>query len=762
MTRQFWASQTVAPCVARPAAVRAVLLLGAVSLLPCEAYAQAAPPTQIETVVVTAEKRAENIQTVPMTIDAIGADQLHDRQIQTIADLATTVPGLRTDDVAGMSNIAIRGIGTTFTTGAGESSVAVHIDGIYIPQPKAALMGEDDLEQVEVLRGPQGTLYGRNSTAGVINFITASPTGKTEAGVSLRYGNYNDVRAQGYVSGSLSDDVQGRIYLTSEHHDGWGTNIETGQQINNLDSYGGRGTLDWTVKPWWTMELKVGANREGFSGPLYQPFNGSSLIFGLAPPLFSTLKPGDVKSFQHYGSSRQLETVSLKNDFTLSDDITLTSLTGYVHFQSLYDFDGFAAVIEPPFPVATAQPPVTLKPFTESSAISQEFDLKGNMEDFKWLAGLYYFYEDQNNHSTSLFDALGSNGLGAIPFPFYTNLVHQTSTRDSVSAFIDGTYSITPEFRVFGGARVLNEKLDQNLTVISSFGIAAPGDFPVTSCSPATSAAQHLDNTAVTGRAGVQYDITGSSMAYGQFSTGYKAGGFSQTSCGNQYKPETVQSGEIGYKSQWFDNRLTFNVAAYHYDYKNLEIEQATLFGVPIINAPRAHVWGADLTILGQITDQLRVDATATFLDARYDQFYNQDGTFGVPTCANPAVPASCPAGSNLAGTPLNKAPEAAATIGANYLVPTSIGDLDLRAETYLTSSYHLREFNFPYTKQNGYAIVNLYATLMMSEDRYEVRGFAKNITDKRYITGIDGIITGALGSYSPPALYGFEVSAKL
>jgi iron complex outermembrane receptor protein len=737
-----------------------ILLCGAAIFASGTAYAQSTPGS-IEEVVVTAQKRSENIQKVPMTIDAISATQLQERQIQSVSDIAATLPGLRTDDVAGMSNIAIRGIGTTFTTGAGESSVAVHIDGIYIPQPKAALMGEDDLSQVEVLRGPQGTLYGRNSTAGVINFITASPTDTPEAEVSARYGNYNDIRVQGYLNGPLSDDVNGRIYLTGEHHDGWGTNIETGQKLNNLNAYGGRAALDWTVKPWWTMDLKAGGNHESFAGPLYQPFDANSLIFGLAPPLFSTLKPGDVKSFQHYGSSRQLETVSLKNDFTLTDNITLTSLTGYVHFKSLYEFDGFAAVIEPPFPVATPQPPVTLKPFTQSDAFSQEFDLKGNSENFKWLAGLYYFHEAQKNHSTSDFDALGANGLGAVPVPFYTNLVHQSSTRDSMSAFVDGTYSITSDFRIFGGARVLNEKLDQDLTVVSSFGIAAPNDTPITACSPATSGQQHLNKTAMTGRAGVQYDVTDNSMAYGQFSTGYKSGGFSQTSCGNQYKPETVQSAEVGYKSQWFNNRLTLNLSGYHYDYKNLEIEQATLFGVPIVNAPKAHVWGLDVSILGQITDRLRLDGTATFLDARYDEFYNQDGTFGVPTCATPSVPASCPAGSNLAGTPLNKAPHAAGTIGASYLLPTGVGDLDLRAETYMTSSYHLREFNFPYTIQSSYTLVNLYATLMISDDRYEVRAYAKNITDKRYITGIDGIITGALGSYSPPALYGVEVSAK-
>jgi iron complex outermembrane receptor protein len=725
------------------------------------ADAPAADNAQLEEIIVTAQKRSENLQQVPITVDVFNASQLQDRQIQTIADLTTAVPGLRTDDVAGMSNIAIRGIGTTFTTGAGESSVAVHIDGIYIPPPKAALMGEDDLAQIEILRGPQGTLYGRNSTAGVLNFMTASPTSTLQSGVTLHYGNFNDVRAQAYVSGPLSDDVTGRVYVNAEHHDGWGTNIQTGQKLLNLDSVGFRTALGWNVQPWWTTELKVGGSRERFAGPVYQPFNGNSLVLGLAPPLFSTLQPDDVKSFQHYGSYRELGTVALKNDFEFTDNISLTALTGYVYFQSVYNFDGFAAVIQPPYPVAAAQPPVTLVPYTQSGAVSQEFDFKGHTGPLNWLVGLYYLYQDQGNHSLSNFSALGSNGLGLVPFPFYENLVQQSSWQNSASAFVDATYSVESDLRLFGGIRVLNEKLSQNLTDIHAFGITAPEQIPLAACSPTMSPAQRLNKTAVTGRGGVQYDLTDNSMAYAEYSTGYKAGGFSQTSCGNQYDPETVRSVEIGYKSQWFDRRLTLDTSAYHYDYKNLQLEQATIFGVPIVNAPKSHVWGLDVSSAASVTNHLKFDASATFLRARYDTFYNQDTTFGVPTCANPAVPASCPAGSSLAGTPLNKAPAAAGTLGVSYSLPTPIGFLDLRAETYATSSYHLREYNLPYTIQGGYAIENLYATLKLNDDRFEVRAYGKNVTNRRYITGIDGIITAALGSYNPPALYGVEVSWK-
>jgi iron complex outermembrane receptor protein len=275
------------------------------------------------------------------------------------------------------------------------------------------------------------------------------------------------------------------------------------------------------------------------------------------------------------------------------------------------------------------------------------------------------------------------------------------------------------------------------------------------------SAAQRLNKTAVTGRGGLQYDVTDNSMAYAEYSTGYKAGGFSQTQCDNHYEPETVKSVEIGYKSQWFERKLTLDASVYHYDYKNLQLEQATIFGVPIVNAPKSHVWGLDLSSVAAVTNHLKFDASATFLRARYDTFYNQDTTFGVPVCANPAVPASCPAGSSLAGTPLNKAPTAAGTIGIDYSLPTAIGALDLRAETYATSNYHLREYNLPYTIQGGYAIENLYATLKLNEDHFEVRAYGKNVTNRRYVTGIDGIITAALGSYNPPALYGLEVSWK-
>ncbi|HEY2658336.1 MAG TPA: TonB-dependent receptor [Caulobacteraceae bacterium] len=741
-----------------------------------EAQTQPAAPGSLDVVVVYAQKRSEDIQKVPVTVDAISAVQLKDHQIQTVADLTSSIPGLRSDDVAGMSNIAIRGVGTTFTTGAGESSVAVHIDGVYIPQPKAALMGEDDLNQVEVLRGPQGTLYGRNSTAGVINFITASPSATPEGQVSVRYGNYNDVRVEGDVSGPILDDLRGRIYLTGEHHDGWGRDLVTGQQLLDLNAFGGRGSLDWDIKPWWTAELKVGGNRETFAGPLYQPFNANSLVIGLAPPLFSTLTPYDVKSYQHYASNRQLETAILKNDFKINDDLRLTSITGYVHFQSFYNFDGFAAVVQPPFTILVppyttltgALPPVTLSPYTQSDAVSQEFDLKGNWSNLKWLTGLYYYHEDQKNRSLSLFDALGALGLLGLSNPadptspalrYYTNIVKQSSSRTSISIFTDDTYTVTPSLRVFGGVRGLYETLSQDLLNIHSFGITAPNQIPVTSCAPG-SPNQSLDESAVTGRAGAEYDLTSHAMTYAEYSTGYKSGGFSQTQCNNPYKPETIESTEVGLKSRWLDNHLTLNVSGYHYEISNLEIETATLFGVPIVNAPKSHVWGLDLSFIARLTDHLKVDGSATFLDARYDQFCNQDATFGVPTCAVQGG-ATAPAGSNLTGTPLNKSPHASGTVGVSYGWTTPVGDLDLRAETYMTTAYHLREFNFPYTNQAPYQLVSLYATLKLDHDKYEVRLYGKNIGDKKYVTGIDGILTGAVASYSAPELYGMEFSLK-
>ena len=671
----------------------------------------------VEEIVVTAQKRAQTIQNVPAAVSAFSAGAIEDRGIASMADLAVQLPGVKFGEFSATGTVTVRGVGTTIVSGAGENSVAVHIDGMFLSQPAALTMVQGDLGSVEVLRGPQGTLYGRNATAGVVNFISAQPSDALTYGLTAGAGNYERRYLNGYVSGALRENVRARLYLSYDERGGYAENTVTGQELDDLESLGGRLAFDVDFSPAWTSQFRIFAQRDAFAGPIYDGFDPS---FSILPAPLVDFDPRRVASSVIYDSSKELLGGVMRHELDLGG-ARLTSITGYTDFTYAGRFDGIGAVL-----------PVFLDRRLDARTFSHEFNLSREWDGGSWLAGFYFLNDRIKGISTTDFSAL--YGVPAIQF------VNQNSQRNSVSVFADATFDLSERWSVFGGARLLHDDLRQELVNVTTMM-----GFPIVNCG--AEPRQEDDGLSVTGRLGAQYRASDNVRLYGQISRGYKPGGFSQSTCDNPFDAETVDAVEFGYRGSWNRGRLIFNATAFYYANRNLQLEQATPSGIPVVNAPKSHVLGLEAELFWRPTDALRLDASLTLLDSAYDEFINQDPLLGAPP------------GASLEGVRLNGAPEFSATLGLEYAFDLqAAGMLTLRGEIYHSSEYNLREFDLPWTIQDAYTQFNAYAFWDSADGGVRIRGYVKNLTDEDVLGGVLGF-GGAIGSYLPPRTFGIEIT---
>jgi iron complex outermembrane receptor protein len=673
-------------------------------------------------IIVTAQRRTENIQDIPLTVNAISADMIAERGLHSLQDVATQTAGVKFNEISNVGNVTIRGVGTAIISGGGESSAALHLDGIYIAQPKAYPLASFDLGGIEILRGPQGTLYGRNSTAGVINETSRAPSSSFEAGGFLRYGNYDDKAAGAYVSGPLGEHFRARLYVEGEDRDGYVKDTISGQDLEDKHSLGVRAAVDGSVTDSWATELRYTHARERAAQPVNDGYYPS---YTIVPAFLMDLDPYRVSTPTRYSGSRQLDLVSWRNTFDLTERLQVVASSGYSKYSNSNTFDVFGSLLSVPEMVGTS-----------TNSFSQELLLKGNSDDLNWLVGAYYFRRHEDNDSHADFTNL--YGFSSI------TLITQESVQTSASLFADATYKVAPHTSIFAGARELREKLHQDLYTAS----VANGTTLV-QCSPETDPQQVTQN-ALTGRLGVQHDVAEDAMIYGQYSRGYKAPGFSQSACHNAYDKETVDALEAGLKSEFLGHRLRFNLSAFYDTIEGLQIEIANPLGIPSVNVPRSRVYGMEIETGFKATTRLTLDASVSLLHARYVRLFNQDANLGVPL------------GTDLSGVRLNNAPDFSGTFGAGYRMPIgSNASLTARGDVYVTTKYNVREVNEPYTIQEGYTQTTLSLTYRSSDDAgYYVRGYGKNLENKAILAGVIAF-GGVEGTFQPPRTYGVEAGCK-
>lgn len=726
-----------------------ILLGTAASLVPLcwsmGALAQEAPEADqsasggLADIVVTAQKRAENLQKVPASVTALGSDALETRQIDSISGLQAEVPSLVVGEFYGTSLITLRGISTGLTSGAEDPSVATHINGVYQPRSRSVDSAMADLERVEVLSGPQGTLYGRNATGGVVNYVLKRPTNSFESEVTGRIGNYSRYGIQGRVTGPISDDV--RILVSGiydNQHKGYTKNLHPNAPRSRLDSgrsAGGRLAVDIGSKDGINVALeaiyldtRTVPVAESFAAP-----DSPSLIAFLGQQSFVPRKT--YSELPAFTRSKYLQTSATIN-VPITDNVSLKSITGYQTFKDhmLIDLDTSGV----------ASGPTDQK--IDSKSFTQEFDFNAETLDgrLKSIVGLFYFHDDFVSNSSTPFSVPGF----AATFDTYGKMPSK-----SYSAFTDHTFSVTDRLRLQFGIRYNKDEKKATQSLIVNGAPACP------------LMTNKREWDAWTPRVGAQYDVEDNVMLYGQWSKGFKAGGFTANSCYNGFDPESIKGPEIGIKTKLFDNRVRFSLAGYYYNISNLQVQKVVDVGTFFtLNAAKAEIYGAEFSLSALLADRLQLDASGMVQSAKYSNFQN---------CNEAAFPGACgafdprPAAdrqTDVSGNWLNRAAPYSLNVGLQYSFEMSGGaEFLLRGDTYFSGKVHFSEFPSDQAIQKAYSLQNAFVTYTTASKQFTLRGYIKNIANVDYKVShfFNSAVRQAIGNYGTPRTFGMDATVR-
>lgn len=703
----------------KSASFRAILFGGAafLSVTATSVYAQSADT--IETIVVTAEKRATDAQTTPIAMQIFTGQQLTAQGINSTSDLQFHTPDLMISSNTLQGEVYIRGIGTDIASIGADPSVAVLLDGVYLPRLSTSLQDLYDVARVEVLKGPQGTLYGRNATGGVINIVSELPTDAFEVKADALYGNYNQQRYRFSISGTLADNLTGRFTFVSHSDDGFVKNLYTGGRINRLDDMAGRGMLRW--QPSSKLDITLSADLSNDSG------NPSTSVRVLSNDAPQVVFFGGLVASNPFNTYENFPELTLDQQGGVTGkivwdegDFLFTSISAYrfSRFHVLFDSDG------------TNIDWVNLQAHQNSKTASQEFQFASKPgSPLDWIFGLYYFNENAN-----------SNYFVAAPIVGETLQPLATNTTNAYAAYAEATYHVTDKFLLTAGARYSDETKDATLVEYISGASAGSFDGGKTW-------------TAFTPKFVAQYFPTDQVMLFASATRGFKSGGFSSTAIQNPpgFSPEYVWSYEAGLKSTFLDQRLRLNASAFYYDYNNLQVNVYNALTITTIeNAAKATIKGLELEADAVPVDGLTLSANSAFLDPTYDNYET----------VNPDFPGSSPV--NLKGNTMVRAPRMTYTLSGEYTHPLAdVGDLTGRLEYSYRSRTYFTPFDAPGVSQAGFGLWNARLTYAPANSIWSVAAFINNISNQVYYqeeARTAGLV-GTIGWVGDPRTFGVEVA---
>lgn len=695
----------------------------------------------IEVIQVTANKRLQTLQSIPASISAMSGDMLEERGISDPRDLETVVPSMITGTGnRGEAILNIRGVGYNEV---GSPGVAVHIDSVYQPKAAMGLISQLDIQRVEVLRGPQSTLYGRNANGGVVNYITKAPTDEFEGSVSVGFAEYDQTKVSATFNAPINDDWAARINISSlDRKDGFYENVvfpdnDTGTQ----DSFGVRLTIAGQITD--DVSLKFVATSSDNEGALVggqlidTPYN-RNLANATIPTIdFGTSIDGPYDIEQDYTSYTAVI------DWDLGD-WALKSITGYQDFgfyrTSDNDFSDINAVIN-----QTDQ---------DSKTLTQEFNLSGSIGDLDTIFGFFYMDDEAVSGVYFIFPV----GFGPFPAdPVNPQIVTEAPVYDtnSMALYTDVTWNLSNNLRILGGLRYSED--DQK--TVQNNGPACQN------------VVTELNDSSTLGRFGVQYDYSRHTNMYATYSEGIKTGGINvRSGCQDTFEDEEITSYELGIKSQSNDGRLTTNLTAFFYDYTNLQTEQIVGFNAATNNAPGAEVKGLEIDGTWLPDDHWDLRGSVSLLDATYSEDFINVNT-GLPPIfiAPPPGPGEPPVTeaitANVKGNHLNFAPEVSGNISIGYTTDPVLagGIFKFRLDTTYRSEVTLREFELDGDSNDAVTLVGMSALWLSESEKYSVRAYVDNLTDEAYYTwmGASNQLGFRFTTWNTPRQYGVEFKAS-
>ncbi|MFV3126731.1 TonB-dependent receptor [Niveispirillum sp. KHB5.9] len=694
----------------------------------------AADDLALEEIVVTATRLGQTVaQKTPLALSVFSADQLNASLTNNVKDLVALTPGLTVTQTTTAPQIYIRGIGTNNVFNGSDPDVTVQVDGVYLARAYALFTDFIDVERIEVLRGPQGTLYGRNAVGGTINIISRKPGDELAAKVQVTGGTHGLLQTQAYVSGPIVEDKV-QVSLTGNyirHNDYFDNKVPGVHGTGNANRGGLRGQLRLT--PVEGVELitradysKVDEHIGGFQHTL-APIPGAPLAnanIGNYRAVALNIPQAGTKRFSG---------ISQEANIDLTDGFTLKSLTAYRHGRERYtnDVDGseLNAIVY----------------FSRDNAkqFSQEFNLNYNSDILDAVAGLYYFKE----HDVS---------VNQITEPgFAVRQADPDSHATSRAAFVQGNLKLG-QLSLTAGIRYTSDRKELDQLVTARF-LGGP---LIGQSVPSFPRIFSTDDTykAWTPKFGADYRVTDDVMLYASATRGYKSGGTSfggLTAPTAVYGPEALWAYEAGIKSEFLNRRLRINSSAFTYDYKGLQVQSLVAPGViNTANAATARVRGLELEVTAKPTSGLMVGGNLALLRAKYRSF----PVSSVPDALVEFVqddPRFFNAGDeddpvfsfNASGNRLNAAPSTALTTFAQYDFDIDAGRVFVRGEYFWQSRAYFDASNAKIASQSPYGLVNLSTGFNTDEGGWGVQLVAKNVTNKHYLitVGANGLVPAGI-----------------
>jgi len=787
--------------------------------LPILSVAQEATPTELTEIVVTAERRFEKLQDVPLAVTALSSTDLTDRGVRQASDITSSVPNMLLNLPYGpeaQPTFTLRGVTTQDFSENQSSPIAMYVDEVYKPVGAVQALQTYDLDRVEVLRGPQGTLYGKNATGGAVNFYTRNPSlSQYDGYVTLGAGNYVDRSVRAAVGGPIVDDALGwRVALYYEEREGWVHSVAPDfiagappvEPLNGVDALAARLTLLAKPSDTVTATLKVSATRSGGT-----PYGAHAI----ANDPNATGFAGNISWFDNgakYAVHKDIrnDSAALKIDWQLSGHATLSSVSGFDYGRWYEKSDDGGLPI-----TARIDDPNTY--FSSVNVFSQEIRLASHdTGPLNWLAGLYYGRE--STHATVQFHFFDGYNLGfwfpqipptsagivpSLPLFGFDEYNNFDQIKDSRALFANLTFTVAPTVTLRAGARFTKDKVAIDNFYALEGGLPSPGslgtspdidastwwtqtigDLPPGATAPRNFFQQGLapqglgvhpeldnDTNNVSGKIGADWKPSDTLLAYLSISEGYRGVAFNGQAYNDQTEltfaePEKLYSYELGLKTEFLEHRGIFNTALFHYDYRNQQFLDA--FSLPAglgtgfrtVNAPKSRVDGAEFEFRAKVTPALEIGSSLGLMHSKY-----VDLTLHANELQAPGVPRVCCVGNQLI-----QAPDYSGSVDVSWRVAhLAVGDVRLFANANFYGKQYFDAFNTQRDAQGAYGVANARVTLESTEKRgFVIGAWIKNLTNRQYLAyalNQKDLDTGALGfDYAlvgEPRTYGVDATYR-
>lgn len=720
--------------------LRTGVAAGIFTVLP--AHAQQGPTSAddngyvvIEDIVVTAQRREERLQNVPISVTAVTAATLDARGVSSTKDLIAAVPGLTLLTTAGFAQPRIRGIGNNVFGAGYESGVSTYIDGVYLAAAPATVLSLNNIERIEVLKGPQGTLFGRNATGGLVQIITKEPKQEASGTVALTLANYETMGADAYVTGGLADGVAADFSAhVMAQGKGWGRNLLSGREIyKTKEDINLRSSL--LIKPGEATSIRIAGDYQKNVGSVFGATRiapGTNYPIPQLPAITRTYDNNanvhPYNGFEGYGVSARIN-----HDLGFA---SLASITAFRKSDYQIIFDGEAG----PAPAVVADVSQDDKQF------SQELQLASSADSaVKWVGGVFYFNSTSRYKPSEI--SLFGPARPPAPNPAWGNItvnsIRSTLKTEALAAYAQATAPLGTATNLSLGFRYTTEKRSIEAASTLSFTLAPALTIPVPLKSKRFSKP--------TWRVSLDHRFSPELMVYASYNRGFKSGGFNgQFPTDAAFRPETLDAYEVGIKSDLLERRLRLNLAGFRYDYSDIQVARFINNQISYYNGAAARVYGVDADFEARISRNLSLSGGVTWLDHKFTDFPNAVISVSMPFGLVPVI-------GSAKGNRLPMTADFSSTLSFDYRLPVGSSEFGLDGSWTYNDGYFSQPDNW--LRQPSYNLLSAGARVKL-KNGLGIRVWGKNLAKAKVFSTLAAGTSTANAAYQAPRTYGVTVSA--